>query len=183
MTCGSADCIVATHKLRALQLGVTRPRDGFAASAFPLQAGAFGGTKTIYRGIHAMRANRLYFPSLVPFFFVFLVILVPNFAWAVNFQPVSPDELKMTGEPKAPGAPAIILFREVDRDDRGQTAHEDVHFRIKILTDEGRKYADIEIPFWKEQGGIFNLHARTIKPDGSIVNFNGKARFYLNWSR
>ena len=100
---------------------------------------------------------------------------IPAPALAVNFQPVSPDELKMTSEPKAPGAPAIILFREVDRDDRGQTAHEDVYFRIKILTEEGRKYADIEIPFFKYEGSIVNIHARTIDPDGSIVNFNGKA--------
>ena len=57
----------------------------------------------------------------------------------------------MTGEPKAPGAPAIILYREVNRDDRGKTAHEDVYFRIKILTEEGRKYADIEIPYFKER--------------------------------
>ncbi len=81
----------------------------------------------------------------------------------------------MTSEPKAPGAPAIILFHEVDRDDRGLTAHEDVYFRIKILTEEGRKYADVEIPFFKEEGQIVNIHARTIKPDGSIVEFDGKA--------
>lgn len=80
----------------------------------------------------------------------------------------------MTSEPKAPGAPAIILFREVDRDDRGLTAHEDVYFRIKILTEEGRKYADIEIPYYKDSGNIVNIHARTIKPDGTIVPFNGK---------
>ncbi|HSY93631.1 MAG TPA: DUF3857 domain-containing protein, partial [Candidatus Binatus sp.] len=81
----------------------------------------------------------------------------------------------MTSEPKAPGAPAIILFHQVDRDDRGQTAHEDVYFRIKILTEEGRKYADVEIPFWKDQGNVINIHARTIKPDGTIINFSGKA--------
>lgn len=81
----------------------------------------------------------------------------------------------MTGEAKAPGAPAIILFREVDRDDRGLTAHEDVYMRIKVFTEEGRKYADIEIPFWKGAGSIVNLHARTIEPDGRIVNFSGKA--------
>ncbi|HZQ95533.1 MAG TPA: DUF3857 domain-containing protein [Candidatus Sulfotelmatobacter sp.] len=101
--------------------------------------------------------------------------VAPYTAWGVGFQPVSPDELKMTSEPKAPGAPAIILFRQVDRDDRGQTAHEDVYLRIKILTEEGRKYADIEIPFYKQQGNIGNLHARTIKPDGTIVDFTGKA--------
>jgi hypothetical protein len=61
--------------------------------------------------------------------------------------PISPEELKMTSEPLAPGAPAIILYRQVDRDDNGHTSHEDNFERIKILTEEGRKYADVEIPF------------------------------------
>lgn len=93
---------------------------------------------------------------------------------SVGFQPVSPDELKMTSEPKAPGAMAIILFREVDRDDTARTSHEDVYFRVKILTEEGRKYADIEVPFFKEQSVVTNVHARTIEPDGSIMNFSGQ---------
>ena len=124
-----------------------------------------------------MPTRRAHIPCLVPFIFLLTVsaALFPARARAVNFQPVSPEELKMTSEPKAPGAPAIILFREVDRDDRGQTAHEDVYFRIKILTDEGRKYADIEIPFFKEEGTVVSIHARTIQQNGTIVDFNGKA--------
>ncbi len=95
---------------------------------------------------------------------------------AQGFQPVNPEELKMTSEPHAPGAAAIILYREVDRDDRGHTAHENDYIRIKILKEEGRKYADVEIPFLKENGNnIVNIHARTIRPDGSIANFEGKA--------
>lgn len=104
-----------------------------------------------------------------------LLFFRPAAAWPVSFQPVSPDELKMTSEPKSPGAPAIILFRQVDRDDRGLTAHEDVYLRIKILTEEGRKFGDVEIPFYKGQSSIINLHARTIRPDGTMVEFNGKA--------
>ena len=92
----------------------------------------------------------------------------------VGFQPVSQDELKMTSEPLAPGAPAIILYRQVDRDDNGHTSHEDEYFRIKILTEEGRKYADVEIPFDKQNQDVAAVKARTIKPDGSIVNFDGK---------
>ncbi len=92
-----------------------------------------------------------------------------------RIQPVSQEELRMTSEPKAPGAAAVILFRQVDRDDTGLTAHEDNFFRIKILTEEGRKYADIEIPFYKEEGNnIVNIKARTIRPNGSIANFDGK---------
>jgi len=92
-----------------------------------------------------------------------------------GFQPVSPEELKMTSEPQAPGAPAIILFRQVDRDDNARTGHEFNYERIKILTEEGRKYADIEIPFNKKIGNnIVSIKARTIEPDGSVINFDGK---------
>jgi transglutaminase-like putative cysteine protease len=93
---------------------------------------------------------------------------------SAGFQPVSPEELKMTGEPQAPGAAAVILYRQVDRDDNGRTSREENYLRIKILTEEGRKHADIEIPFFKSEGNVVNIRARTIRPDGSIVNFDGK---------
>ncbi len=95
-------------------------------------------------------------------------------AWSSNFPPVPQSELKMTGEPKAPGAPAVILYRQVDRDDsiRG-TVHENNYYRIKILTEEGRKNADIEIPFVRGQDYVVRIQARTTKPDGSTVEFNG----------
>ena len=51
---------------------------------------------------------------------------------------ITPEELKMTTEPLAAGAPAITLYRQVDRDDTGQTAHEVNFVRIKVLKDEGR---------------------------------------------
>ena len=65
-------------------------------------------------------------------------LLPANLAWSIGFQPVNPDELKMTSEPQAPGAPAIILYRQVDRDDNRYTPHEDNYLRIKILKEEGR---------------------------------------------
>jgi len=92
----------------------------------------------------------------------------------VGFLPVSPDELKLTSEPQAPGAPAIILYRQVDRDDNGYTSHEDDYLRIKILTEEGRKYANVEIPFLKGSQNIVKVKARTIRPDGSIADFGGQ---------
>ena len=92
-----------------------------------------------------------------------------------EWLPISTEELKMTSEPKAPGAAAVILYRQVDRDDSGvRTPHEYNYVREKILTEEGRKYADVEIPVVKGQWDIHNIRARTIRPDGSIVNFDGK---------
>lgn len=91
-----------------------------------------------------------------------------------TYRPISQEELQMTSEPEAPGAPAIILYREVYRDDTGDTSHEDNYVRIKVLTEEGRKYGDVEIEFPSDRVNIVGIHARTIKPDGTIVEFEGK---------
>lgn len=91
---------------------------------------------------------------------------------AQDFPPVASDELKMTAEPQVPGAPAIILQRRVDRND--ELSEQVEYFRIKILTEEGRKYANIEIPFYVGYMEVKNILARTIKPDGSVSNFNGQ---------
>ncbi|MGC2246196.1 MAG: DUF3857 domain-containing protein [Terriglobales bacterium] len=103
-----------------------------------------------------------------------LVLVAQEAKAGIGFQPVSQDEVKMTSEPLAPGAAAIILYRQVDRYDDIHVPHEDNYLRIKILTEDGRKYADVEIPFLKQQEDIGNIHARTIRPDGSTVDFGGK---------
>ncbi len=103
-----------------------------------------------------------------------LATLSPLPCRAQGFPPLSPDDLKMTSEPKAPGAPAIILFREVDRDDNVHTPHEDNYLRIKILSEEGREHANVEILFDKGNEDVTGIRARTITPDGSSVNFDGK---------
>jgi hypothetical protein len=94
---------------------------------------------------------------------------------ADDWLPIDPADLKMTSEPKAPGAPAIYLYRQVDRKDLGHANTEFNYVRIKILTDEGRdKYGNVEIPMWKGVMGASTIRARTIHPDGSVVNFDGK---------
>jgi hypothetical protein len=93
-------------------------------------------------------------------------------AHADEWLPIAQEELKMTSDPKAPGASAIMLYRQVDRDDFA--SREYVYVRIKILTQEGLKLANVEIPFQKEYEGVVDIAARTIHPDGSIVTFDGK---------
>jgi uncharacterized protein DUF3857 len=90
-----------------------------------------------------------------------------------GFQQILPEERTMKAEPHAPGAPAIYLYRQVDRDD-GDGHREFNYLRIKILTEEGRKYADIDIPFVKEEQKVRNIKARTIQPDGTAAEFTGK---------
>lgn len=115
---------------------------------------------------------------VAPILLVFLLIAVLSWGSSKEgeaFGPIPAEELKMTSEPLAPGAPAINLYRQVDRDDSGTQGKEFNYIRIKILTEEGRKYADVEIPFLKGSGrNITSIKARTVRPDGTIVNYDGK---------
>ncbi|HUK52314.1 MAG TPA: DUF3857 domain-containing protein [Candidatus Binatia bacterium] len=104
--------------------------------------------------------------------FLWLALLSPARA-GDDWLPISPEELRMTSEPLAPGAPAIYLFRQVDRDD--VEMHENVYIRIKVFTEEGRKQGDIEIPFVKGEGNVHGIRARTVRPDGTIAGYDGKA--------
>jgi Domain of Unknown Function with PDB structure (DUF3857) len=90
---------------------------------------------------------------------------------AADWLPISTEELQMSSAPKAPAAPAIYLYRQVDRDDNGPS--EMNYERIKILSDEGRQFANIEISYFKNTENIRGIQARTIHPDGRIVNFDG----------
>jgi signal recognition particle subunit SEC65 len=93
-------------------------------------------------------------------------------AHAFDWAPVNPDELKMTAEPKAPGAGAIIL--EVRQDNDDSVNKESEYFRMKIFTEEGRGYANVEIRYEKSRDdSVGDIEARVIHPDGTIVNFNG----------
>jgi hypothetical protein len=120
--------------------------------------------------------RRVAFPSWLAVWSVLTV--VGGFSVRLNAEaipPITPAELSMTDEPLSPGAPAIILYRQVERDDSGLTGHENDFFRVKILKEEGRKHADVEIPFYKEFGiNVVNIKARTVHSDGSSVNFEGK---------
>ena len=105
--------------------------------------------------------------ALVPL----VAMVVSPRACAEDWQPIVPEDLAMTSEPKAPGAAAIYLYREVDRDDTQPS--ETIYERIKILSEAGRKYADIEIPFRKGAESVYAIQARTIRPDGTIIKFDG----------
>jgi Domain of Unknown Function with PDB structure (DUF3857)/Transglutaminase-like superfamily len=88
-----------------------------------------------------------------------------------DWLPIAAADLQMTREPKAPGAAAIYLYRQEDRDDTIPGVS--IYVRLKILSEEGRKYADVEIPFAKGIENVHGIDARTIRPDGSIVRFDG----------
>ncbi len=90
---------------------------------------------------------------------------------AEDWLPVDPEELRMRAEPKDPTASAICLYRQEDINDAMGTVQE--YMRVKILSEAGRNNANVEIDYNKASETFRFIHARTIHPDGTIVDFDG----------
>lgn len=112
---------------------------------------------------------------LVPLFVVFLS---PRLAGAIDWKPVPPEDLALKDNPKQPGADAMILYREVVLDaskvpTNGESDEE--YVRIKVFTQAGAsQVAHVNLEFVKEYETVPYIAARTIRPDGSIVKFDGQ---------
>jgi hypothetical protein len=100
------------------------------------------------------------------------LILATSRSSAVDWPPLLPEELAMTSLPEQPGAPAVVLIHEENADDTNN--FHSVYMRIKVLTEAGRKYADVEIPYSRRGFSISGISGRTVHADGSIVPFQGK---------
>jgi Domain of Unknown Function with PDB structure (DUF3857)/Transglutaminase-like superfamily len=95
---------------------------------------------------------------------------MPSFA--ADWPPISPDDLAMTSIKEQPGAPAVVLLREETDDDMNN--HHSVYMRVKILTEAGREYANVQLPYNRRGFKITDISGRTVHADGSIVPFTGK---------
>jgi Domain of Unknown Function with PDB structure (DUF3857)/Transglutaminase-like superfamily len=115
----------------------------------------------------------MYSPSRVSyrvlFFVLFLVVASP--AFAADWPPIAPEEMSMTSLTQQPGAPAVILIRQEFADDPNN--FHSVYMRIKVLTEAGLRYADVELPYGREFS-ITEISGRTVHADGSVVPFEGK---------
>jgi hypothetical protein len=88
-----------------------------------------------------------------------------------DWPPISPEELGLKDNPVVPGSTAMILLKEDSRDDKKGVR--ELYYRIKIFNEEGRKYADIEIPYARDFLEVKDIAARTVQFDGRIVEFHG----------
>lgn len=91
-----------------------------------------------------------------------------------SWLPVTEQEKSIKDVPGNPGADAIQLYYGQDIDDNSDNDNAEWDYiRLKVLTDKGKDRGDIHIVI---PGGfhVRDLKARTVHPDGSIVEFTGK---------
>jgi hypothetical protein len=84
-----------------------------------------------------------------------------------QFQQPSDEELKMTSDPKAPGANAVFL--DYEEKDTSNGGYKNYYARIKVLTEKGKEAATIWIDYLKGGVQIGSIMGRTIHSDGTIV--------------
>jgi hypothetical protein len=95
-----------------------------------------------------------------------------GFTRAQDFHPPTAEEAGMKG---ADGAAAAVLdWQRYDDNVASNTAE---YVRIKVFTADGKKYGDVEVPYiasYPYFGRVSDINARTIRPDGTIIPFDGK---------
>ena len=101
-----------------------------------------------------------------------LVIAASPFVLHAQFQDPTPDELKMTSDPKAPGAAAVYLYREEITN--GGSGIRTFYARIKVLTEKGKELATVKIPFEKGYAKFDKVEGRTIHSDGTVIPLDVK---------
>ncbi|HEY0758092.1 MAG TPA: DUF3857 domain-containing protein [Acidisarcina sp.] len=98
---------------------------------------------------------------------------LPSIASAISWQQPTPEELSVTSDPRAPGAAGIYLYREEIGDDK--LNFHSLYVRLKVLTEEGKKYGDVEMPvFERAHYRIADVQGRTIHSDGTVIPYTGK---------
>jgi hypothetical protein len=97
---------------------------------------------------------------------VLAALALPVACVAQKFQNPTPEELQMTADPKAPGAPAVFLYREEVTDNFNHFVSE--YARIKVLTQQGSKWASVVIPYAGD-GVLPRIEGRTIHADGTVI--------------
>ncbi len=95
-----------------------------------------------------------------------LAVLSPAAVYA-QFQPPTPDELKMTADPKAPGADAVYL--DVEEIANDPMHYQSYYYRIKVLTEKGKELATVPIPYLKGNKKVTDIKGRTIHDDGTVI--------------
>jgi hypothetical protein len=104
--------------------------------------------------------------------------LVSSVRARAQFQAPSDEELKMTADPKAPGADAVYLnYEEIDND---PMHYQSFYARIKVLTEKGKELATVELPYLKGNTKIESVSGRTIHQDGTVIPLAGKPEDLLN---
>ncbi len=118
------------------------------------------------------RQTRQHLPCVLLLLWAVLLLAPPAFAAKNEWLPVAPEDLALKDNPADPGSHAMVLYSETVHDlEERFTSY---YVRTKIFDQDGMKFARVEDRTVGQFQVIEDFHARTIHPDGSVVDFAGE---------
>ncbi len=101
------------------------------------------------------------------------LVAFPPALSASGFPPVRQSDREMTSVPDYPEAPAVVLYRDARFTMMGTLVSQsssslEVEGRIKLLTEEGKKYGEVRVPH-SDFVRLVSFEGRTVLPDGREV--------------
>jgi hypothetical protein len=96
----------------------------------------------------------------------------PALRAAADWPPIAPEDLAMKESTDTPGAAAMILYREEILS--AAKSSDSYYYRVKVFSEGGRRYGDVEISYFRGLAEIKEIEGRTIHSDGTIVPFDGQ---------
>lgn len=89
--------------------------------------------------------------------FALTLCLVQAYAQSIKMGEINETEIALTEVPYEPGASAVILASSGDSRFYGGMLETSYFYRIKILTEAGKEYADIRLRYYRGESGTENL--------------------------
>ncbi len=121
---------------------------------------------------------------MIPTIRLLLLISFSLIASAVEWKPITTEELSLSQPVVEKNADAEAVFWEVRVYDRIQTIpyvnhHVENYVRLKVFTERGAsEHATVNIPYsTRLKGSLVDVKGRTIKPDGTVIDLQKDAIF------
>ncbi len=131
-------------------------------------------------------------PALAVVLAALPLLASPGPVSAAHFPAIPRSAKQLSSVPRFPEAPAVVLYRNARFTMMGTRVSQtysslEVEGRIKLLTQEGKKYGEVEVPH-NDFVRLVSFEGRTVLPDGRVVPlpkdavFEQKVSGQRNWS-
>lgn len=126
-----------------------------------------------------VQSHRLFPPALL---LLAGLVATPSAFAATTWTQPTPEELKMTSDPNAPGAAAEYLYLQISYAGgagsvfaAGGVTTVEIYARIKVFNEKGREESsDVRMDYVRGAESISAIDGRTIHSDGTIIPFTGR---------
>jgi hypothetical protein len=91
---------------------------------------------------------------------------------AFEWDEVTQQDWDIKSDPAYQDDKAVMIFEKIYADDKDLwegNIYRTIYRRIRILTEEGRKWADVDVPFLLEKQKVLDIKARTLLPGGDVI--------------